>query len=200
MESGAWDATPQAQLPALHHLMQQGMTEFVTAPARSSLRHNGSLRAGDETGHEAVAEATRGADADAPSLLHQPYGARIQTLADYLARCGDALSRGRSDARVGLLWPQRSAWAHHNPKGHRFVRWVEEDLQATAGLLDELHYSFLLLPEDTLCAARCDVGIGVRGSGLAWQMAKRRIQNPKPQNPNPKPRGCCAARRRCRWT
>jgi hypothetical protein len=44
-------------------------------------------------------------------------------------------------------------WAHYNPNGHRFVRWVEEDLRNTLQLLDELHFDFVLLPEDDLCAA-----------------------------------------------
>lgn len=197
MEIAGWDATPQAQLPALHHLMQQGIFAFVAAPARSSLHCDNIPRVANGIGHEAVSEAAREAgtqadtQADTPSLLHQPYGARFQTFADYLARCGEALSRGRSAARVGLLWPQRSAWAHHNPKGHRFVRWVEEDLQATASLLDELHYSFLLLPEDTLCAARCEVGFRVSGVGSEIETNEASGDEvegaPTPEAPGPKP-------------
>jgi hypothetical protein len=72
---------------------------------------------------------------------------------DYLTRCGAALSHGQSAARIGLLWPARAAWSHHHPKGHRLVRWVEEDLTATMELLDELHFGFLCLPEDDLTTA-----------------------------------------------
>jgi len=67
-----------------------------------------------------------------------------------VARLGWAMSRGRSGSRVALLWPSRSMWAHHHPRGHRFTRWVEEDLYATALMLDDLHFEFLFATEELL--------------------------------------------------
>jgi hypothetical protein len=127
-----WGATPAARLPIIHQLMHRGINSFVPAVARAELSS---------------------AIADTPSEAHQPFAGQWKHFAEYLARCSDALAQGRNGARIGLLWPVRSAWAHYNPNGHRFVRWVEEDLQATAQLLDELHFDFVLLPEDDLCAA-----------------------------------------------
>src|SRR5690606_26308016 len=47
---------------------------------------------------------------------------------------------GRSGARTALLWPTRSFRAHYNPRAHRFVRWVDEDLLRTAHYLETLHF------------------------------------------------------------
>jgi hypothetical protein len=127
-----WDSTPAARLPILHHLMHFGINAFVPAAARDSLSAPGT---------------------NVPGETHQPFAAQWKPFADYVARCSEALAQGRNGARIGLLWSVRSAWAHYNPNGHRFVRWVEEDLQDTAQLLDELHFDFVLLPEDDLCAA-----------------------------------------------
>lgn len=127
-----WASTPAARLPAIHHLMHCGINAFVPAVACAELSSAG---------------------ADTPSETHQPFAVQWKQFADYLSRCSDVLAQGRNGARIGLLWPVRSAWAHYNPNGHRFVRWVEEDLQATAQLLDDLHFDFVLLPEDDLCAA-----------------------------------------------
>lgn len=191
-EQCGWDATPQQQLPALHHLLQQGITAFVAAAVRPSLDDDGN----NKTAAEAKGESSD--EFDTASLLQQPYSERFRDFAGYIARCCDALSRGRSGARVGLLWPARSAWAHHHPKGHRFVRWVEEDLEATASLLDELHYSFLLLPEETLCAARCEAGCRVSGigpSGIGSRVEDGRAPDPKLDAPGPEPES--AARLLC---
>jgi hypothetical protein len=127
-----WADTPAARLPAIHRLTHCGVNAFVPAAVRTSLLHG---------------------DLSVPSEKHQPFAAQWKPFAEYLTRYSDALAQGRNGARVGLMWPVRSAWAHYNPNGHRFVRWVEEDLQATAQLLDELHFDFVLLPEDDLCAA-----------------------------------------------
>jgi hypothetical protein len=128
----SWSHTPAARLPQVHHLMHCGINAFVLAAARVELSS---------------------ARVDTPSETHQPFAAQWKPFADYLSRCSDVLAQGRNGARIGLLWPVRSAWAHYNPSGHRFVRWVEEDLQATAQILDDLHFDFVLLPEDDLCAA-----------------------------------------------
>ncbi|MDQ3812338.1 MAG: hypothetical protein M3347_00135, partial [Armatimonadota bacterium] len=87
--------------------------------------------------------------------LSQPYWARWRAFADYVARCSYALAQSRPAARIGLLLATRSEWAHYHPKGHRLTRWVREDLDHTVRLLNELHYDFILLPEDDLSKADC---------------------------------------------
>ena len=74
-------------------------------------------------------------------------------IAAYTARISDVLGCGKSAARVGVLWPGRSLHAHHHPKAHRFVRWIEEDIAATMQMLDSLHLDFLFVPEDEIEAA-----------------------------------------------
>ncbi len=78
---------------------------------------------------------------------------RSRVLHLYIARQVAALRIGRTGARVGVLWPMRSAWAHHHPKGHRFVRWVEQDVALVADWLDDLHFDWIFLPEDDLTNA-----------------------------------------------
>jgi len=78
---------------------------------------------------------------------------RSRVLHLYIARQVMALHMGRTGARVGVLWPMRSAWAHHHSKGHRFVRWVEEDVALVADWLDDLHFDWIFLPEDDLTNA-----------------------------------------------
>ncbi|HVF10250.1 MAG TPA: hypothetical protein VNA16_05580 [Abditibacteriaceae bacterium] len=86
----------------------------------------------------------------------QPPTENCQVFADAVARYCYVLAQGRTAARVGVLLSTRSAWAHHHPRGHRFTRWVDEDLHGAAQLLDALHFDYVLLPEEDLCAARCD--------------------------------------------
>jgi hypothetical protein len=74
----------------------------------------------------------------------------------YLARCGALAAWGRSGARTALLWPTRSLRSHYNPRAHRFVRWVENDLLQTARFLETLHFDFLLLPGGDLETARVE--------------------------------------------
>jgi hypothetical protein len=126
-----WAATLNDRVPSLHHLLRQG----VNALAPSSLWQN------------AREEAPFFAP---PSELQQPYSAAWPGFNDYIARQSWLLSRGRNGARVALLWPIRSAHAHHHPRGHRLTRWVEEDLHATALMLDDLHFEFLFVSEEDL--------------------------------------------------
>jgi|GEM_PF-2847047 len=131
-----WSATLQERITSLHHLLRQGVNCFVPNAAFATIRGQRQRQA-------------------PPSEMHQPYWPQWKHFADYITRCSYALSKGKTGARVGLLWPARSGWAHHHPRGHRLTRWVEEDLYATALLLDEVNFEFLLLPEEDLCAAQC---------------------------------------------
>lgn len=134
-----WGTTPDERLPSLHHLLRQGINGFAAHGVFASI--------GD--GQLAI---------QAPSELHQPYAAQWKGLAQYMARTSYVLSHGRPGARVALLWPIRSAWAHHHPKGHRLTRWVEEDLYATALMLDDLHFEFLFVSEEDLQNGRFEAG------------------------------------------
>jgi hypothetical protein len=94
----------------------------------------------------------------AESVLSQPFSAHLAQFNDYCGRCGTLAAQGRSGARVALLWPQRSFRTHFNPRGHRLVRWVEEDLRSTINLLEELHFDFLLVPEEDLATGTIRAG------------------------------------------
>ncbi len=145
-----WGATLGERAHVWHHLLRQGATQLVEHGGFQSWRDDAPL-------------------ATAPSLLHQPWAQAASTWSDYAARLGWALSRGRSGARVALLWPVRSVWAHHHPRGHRFTRWVEEDLHATALMLDDLHFEFLFATEELLLEGRIENenGKGVWKCGAA---------------------------------
>ncbi len=145
-----WGATLGERVHVWHHLLRQGATQLIEHGGFQSWRDDAPL-------------------ATAPSLLHQPWRQASSTWSDYTARLGWALSRGRSGARVGLLWPVRSVWAHHHPRGHRFTRWVEEDLHATALMLDDLHFEFLFTTEELLLegAIESEGGKGVWKCGAA---------------------------------
>lgn len=142
-----WGTTLAERTRVLHHLLRQGANEFLLGAGAASLSDNRWRNANNDTGHS---------DGAWPSETHQPYWEAWSSFADYAARCGFALSQGQSGANVGVLWPSRSAQAHYHPNGHRMTRWVEEDLYTTTRLLDDLHYEYLLLPEDDLCGATLD--------------------------------------------
>ncbi len=137
--SAGWSATPGERLPSLHHLLRQGINSVVAHGTFSSL--------GDAL-----------QTIQAPSEAHQPYAPQWKNFSDYIARCSYVLAHGRPGARVAVLWPIRSAWAHHHPKGHRLTRWVEEDLYATALMLDDLHFEFLFVTEEDLQSGRFEDG------------------------------------------
>lgn len=130
-----WSITLQDRIFSLHRLLQNGINSFVTGQGLLSLVKPESNALTSE--------------------WHQPYWAEWKTFADYIARCSYTLAQGKPGARVALFWPVRAVWAHYNPGGHRLTRWVEEDLNATAGLLDELHYDYLLLPEEDFLGGNC---------------------------------------------
>ncbi|MDF2440617.1 MAG: hypothetical protein JWN98_1601, partial [Abditibacteriota bacterium] len=148
----SWGTTPAERLPSLHHLLRQGINGFAIHGVFASI--------GD--GQLAI---------QPPSELHQPYAAQWKGFAQYIARTSYVLSHGRPGARVALLWPIRSAWAHHHPKGHRLTRWVEEDLYATALMLDDLHFEFLFVTEEDLQSGRFEGGKVLCGAaGHAFEM------------------------------
>lgn len=73
--------------------------------------------------------------------------------ANYLARNCEFLTAGKGAARVAVLWPKSSLHAHHHPRAHRFVRWVEEDLAATMQLLNSLHFDYSFVAESEIVDA-----------------------------------------------
>lgn len=118
-----------------------------------SLLHAGVFSLEESAAQAALVAVGDASTRVAASVLAQPRAAAIAAFNRELAQFCGALQGSESGAQVGVLWPLRSLRAHYNPRGHRFTRWVEEDVCATAKLLDELHFNFLFLPEETLCAA-----------------------------------------------
>ena len=121
-----------------------------------SLLHGGVFSLEESSAQAALCASDDASTRAAASVLVQPRAAALESFNGELAHFCEALSVAKSGARVGVLWPLRSLRAHYNPRGHRFTRWVEEDVRATAKLLDELHFNFVFLPEETLCAAPCE--------------------------------------------
>ena len=134
-----WSATLSDRMSSLHHLLRQGVNSFSAHELQLNHRHDMPFL-------------------PVPDLQAQPYTAGWSTLNAYIARCSWLLSHGQSGARVALLWPIRSAQAHHHPRGHRFTRWVEEDLNATALMLDDLHFEWLFAGEEDIVAGNIEKG------------------------------------------
>ncbi len=136
---GGWGATLSDRMSSLHHLLRQGVNSF-------------SAHGWQVNGREDMPFLP------APDGQSQPYVAGWKSMNAYIARCSWLLSHGQSGARVALLWPIRSAQAHHHPRGHRFTRWVEEDLNATALMLDDLHFEWLFATEDDIMQGSIENG------------------------------------------
>jgi hypothetical protein len=94
-----------------------------------------------------------------PSEFHEPHWRHYQHFADYVARLCWALTQGRHVAKVCVLYPLRSAWAHHHPL-RRDVLFdaVEEDLFYVCDLLTRLHYDYDFMDEETLQTAEIREG------------------------------------------
>jgi len=68
-------------------------------------------------------------------------------------RSSHAFADSRTVARIGVLFPARSTQTHYHPDGHRFTRWVGDDLKHTTDLLDDLHFDWLFVTEAQLISA-----------------------------------------------
>jgi hypothetical protein len=69
----------------------------------------------------------------------------------------DSLQRGKSAARVGLLFPLRSARTHYHPDSHRYPRWVGEDFAQMTEYLHSMHYNYCLVEETQLQNPPCEL-------------------------------------------
>lgn len=69
----------------------------------------------------------------------------------------NVLNQGKSAARVGLLFPLRSARTHYHPDSHRYPRWVGEDFSRMIGYLNSMHYNFHLVEESELENPPCEL-------------------------------------------
>ncbi len=81
-----------------------------------------------------------------PPRLDAPHMLWNQLIARHTTR----LTEGQNAAQVGLLFPARSTQTHYHPDGHRFTRWVGDDLQQTTWLLDDLQFDWLFVTEEQL--------------------------------------------------
>jgi hypothetical protein len=68
-----------------------------------------------------------------------------------------ALARGETAARVGLLFPLRSARTHYHPDSHRYPRWVGEDFTRMTAYLNSMHYDYRLVEEKELQNPPCEL-------------------------------------------
>ncbi|MEO6906714.1 MAG: hypothetical protein ABI210_02380 [Abditibacteriaceae bacterium] len=69
----------------------------------------------------------------------------------------DILNQGENVARVGLLFPLRSARTHYHPDSHRYPRWIGEDFSRMMHYLDSMHYDYRLLEESELQKPPCEL-------------------------------------------
>ena len=72
---------------------------------------------------------------------------------EIFSRYATVISQTRSAAKVGVLFPSRSTQTHYHPDGHRFTRWVGEDLKLVTDLLDSLHFDWMFVSEAQINAA-----------------------------------------------
>jgi hypothetical protein len=87
------------------------------------------------------------------ALMSQHFNTGTLLCDEAIARATGELSSTKSAARVGVLFPSRSAQIHYHPDGHRFTRWVGEDLAAVTKLLNELHFDWTFVFEEDLFPA-----------------------------------------------
>ncbi len=84
-----------------------------------------------------------------PDMSTAPQALRNEIIARHAALFGTS----QPATKIGLLFPSRSCRTHYHPQGHRFTRWVGEDLQRITNLLDELHFDWLFVQEEQLAVA-----------------------------------------------
>lgn len=92
------------------------------------------------------------------------------------------LVKAHRQPRVGLLFPGRSAQTHYHPDGHRFTRWISEDLHLIADLLDDLHFDWVfvhegrLLPEEYRIELLVIPGVTALGTDT-WRQVESFVEN-----------------------
>ncbi len=111
-----------------------------------------------------------------PSEFEQePFWPHYGRFSEYLARLSFLLTRGKHAARIAVLYPLRSAWAHYHvgyqtPTGEEarvsfacygssdalLLARLESDLAALCTLLQELHFDFDFIDEAGLAEARIE--------------------------------------------
>jgi hypothetical protein len=72
---------------------------------------------------------------------------------ELIARHAALFTASKPGTKIGVLFPARSCQTHYHPQGHRFTRWVGEDLHSVTSLLDDLHFDWLFVQEAQLIAA-----------------------------------------------
>lgn len=87
----------------------------------------------------------------------------------------------RNATRVGVLFPARSCQTHYHPAGHRFLRWVSDDLKRITRALDELHFDWIFISEaewlESESALEMIVIPSVTAlSSQAWQACERFVE------------------------
>jgi len=91
-------------------------------------------------------------------IFEREYSADINTapnilLNEIMARAAGIFAGSHDAAKVGVLFPARSSQTHYHPDGHRFTRWVGEDLKLVTDLLDSLHFDWMFVFEDQIVDA-----------------------------------------------
>lgn len=76
---------------------------------------------------------------------------------------------GKSAARVGMLFPLRSARTHYHPDTHRYPRWVGEDFGKMHDYLNTMHYEYRLVEEGELQNPPCELLIIPSTTALATE-------------------------------
>ena len=95
------------------------------------------------------------------TAFEREHSAELNTAPDILfneiiAREAGVFHRTRNAAKIGVLFPGRSAQTHYHPDGHRFTRWVGEDLGLVTDLLDGLHFDWMFVSEEQISTADRD--------------------------------------------
>jgi hypothetical protein len=90
---------------------------------------------------------------------------------EIIARHAALFADSKPAAKIGVLFPARSCQTHYHPQGHRFTRWVGDDLQSITDLLNDLHFDWLFVQEDQIVAAAQDAStlrVGARERELEF--------------------------------
>jgi hypothetical protein len=93
-----------------------------------------------------------------PSMFYQyPWWRHYGEFSAYISRLSLLLSGGRHVAKVAVLWPMTTLFAHYTPQARdRFDTRTEHDFAVLGDLLLRLHHDFDYVDDDALARAEID--------------------------------------------
>ena len=87
-------------------------------------------------------------------FFREPFAAQYSGFASYARRLGWLMEQGRPMPRVALFYPLRSVWAAYRISDEVGLdRALDDDFNYVASLLEEIHYQYEIVDEESLAEA-----------------------------------------------